>query len=146
MTLRLFYYCAALILSVVILACGPKKESATQENEQEQREWKEMDEFHMVMAEAFHPYKDSSNLAPAKTHAADLVAAADKWASAALPKKVDNEDMKTRLQQLKSESQAFADVVQTGDDKAAGEQLTKLHDLFHQIQEMWYGGHDEHKH
>jgi hypothetical protein len=143
---HIFHY---LILATMLstTACSSKKENNTEGTGQDdQREWKEMDEFHLVMAEAFHPYKDSSNLEPAKSHASELVASADKWSSAAMPKKVANDEMKSKLQQLKSEAQAFADVVQAGDDKVIGDQLTKLHDLFHEIQEMWYGGHGDHKH
>ncbi len=34
--------------------------------------WAAMDEFHTLMAESFHPYKDTANLAPAKANAAVL--------------------------------------------------------------------------
>jgi hypothetical protein len=141
----------SLLLVVVIAGCD-KKNAETNGKEgadSDKKEWKEMDEFHMVMAETFHPYKDSANLAPAKAKAGDLVASADKWVSAGLPEKVDNDEMKTKLQQLKSEAEAFRDLVQTGKDEEIGEQLTKLHDTFHGIQELWYGsqhGHEHHEH
>lgn len=127
---------------LMIYSCGPKKENAdTQEETSSSNEWKEMDDFHMVMAETFHPYKDSADLAPVKSRAKELLAAADKWASAPLPKKVNSDGMKTKLQTLKSETEVLADVVQAGEDKEVGDQLTKVHDLFHAIQEDWYGGH-----
>jgi hypothetical protein len=126
------------LIVVLFAKCGSKKEDTT-------TEWKEMDEFHMVMAETFHPFKDSADLAPVKSKASELVAAADKWSIAPLPEKVDNDDMKSLIQQLKSEAEALEDVVQTGNDTEIGEQLTKLHDLFHKIQEGWYDeGHHEH--
>ena len=51
------------------------------------------------------------------------------------------------LQQLKTEADAFAIVSRTDDQKAIGESLTKLHDLFHELQEKWYGGGEEqHEH
>lgn len=133
----------ALVLLILLLAaCASKK----QEGATDQKEWKEMDDFHMVMAETFHPYKDSANLEPAKTQAAELAALAEKWASSPVPKKVDNEEMKEKLERLKTESVALAGKVTEGDDKAIGDQLTKVHDLFHTIQEDWYGGvsHEHH--
>ncbi|MBT1701873.1 hypothetical protein [Chryseosolibacter indicus] len=147
---QIFKLCILICAVLTIYSCGTKKEDSTQEEQtSSSNNWKEMDDFHMVMAETFHPYKDSADLAPIKSKAKELYAAADKWTSSPLPQKVDNEGMKTKLQTLKSETEVLADVVQTGEDKAVGEQLTKVHDLFHSIQEDWYGGHghrEEHEH
>ena len=133
--------------AVVSIACSGKKEGehdAHQDQEITSDHWKEMDDFHMVMAEAFHPYKDSSNLEPAKQNAASLKAAAETWSQATLPSKFEGDDeIKFKLNQLKADASKFEEVVKTGDDKAVGESLTKLHDLFHEIQESWYGGHGE---
>lgn len=128
-------------LTLLTFACASKKEEAA-----DQKEWKEMDEFHMIMAETFHPYKDSANLEPAKTRAGELATDADKWASAALPEKVNNDEMKSKLEQLKTETTSFLQIVSTSDPKAIGDQLTKIHDLFHSIQEDWYGGGEGHEH
>jgi hypothetical protein len=134
-------------LWVIAIACSPKKEGEHDAHENQEitsDQWKEMDDFHMIMAEAFHPYKDSSNLEPAKQNAASLTAAAEKWSQAALPPKFEGDDeIKFKLDQLKADAAKFEEVVKTGDEKAVGESLTKLHDLFHEIQESWYGGHGE---
>lgn len=138
-----------LVLAVVIVAaCSSKKEDSQEESTEttDSREWKEMDDFHMVMAETFHPYKDSANLEPVKSKAGDLVAAADKWVAATLPKKMDNDKVKGKLETLKQESQTLVQTVSGGDDKAIGDQLTKVHDLFHEIQEAWYGEGEGHEH
>jgi hypothetical protein len=100
--------------------------------------WKAMDDFHMVMAETFHPFKDSANLEPAKTRADELLTAADEWARAPLPEKVDNDDMRSKLQRLRSEAATLAESVRSSDDNVVGEHLTRLHDTFHSIQEAWY--------
>jgi hypothetical protein len=136
---RFLFFIASLLL---VAACAKEKKGATPES----NTWAEMDDFHMVMAETFHPYKDSADLAPVKSQAKDLVEAADKWSQSALPDRVDNDEMKTKLQQLKSECEALADVVQVGDDNAIGAQLTKVHNLFHEIQELWYAKGSEHHH
>ncbi len=142
-----FSHPIAFSLIVVMLACSGKKESEDKEPVDQGEtvgSWDEMDAFHMVMAESYHPYKDSSNLEPAKKNAHDLVLSAEKWTNAPLPEKFkDDDEMEYKLKQLKSDALAFEEVVKKGDDKAIGASLTKLHELFHQLQEAWYGGHDE---
>jgi len=132
----------------LVLACSGKKEEATHDHEHEanQEAWKEMDDFHMVMAEAFHPFMDSSNLEPAKKMASSLAEMAAKWTASPVPEKADVEVIKPKLEQLSTDAVAFSETIKTGDDKQIAEQLTKLHDLFHEIQEDWYGGHDGHHH
>ncbi len=123
-------------LAILALACGTGKND--HDHHEDSAEWKEMDDFHAIMAETFHPYKDSANLEPAKSRATELARAAEEWAMAKLPSKVDNEGMKEKLQQLEQETAALVQAVSA--DEGVGEQLTKVHDLFHEIQESWYGG------
>lgn len=133
-------------------SCNAKKEADASETEHAhhaeddaREDWTEMDDFHMIMAEAFHPYKDSANLAPAKAIAAEMAANAAKWAEAPLPERVNNDEVKNRLLELKSGAASFEQLVTTGTDQQVGEALTKLHDQFHDVQEYWYGGgHDHH--
>lgn len=134
---KLSFYLSILFFTMLIAACGNKKE-----------EWPEMDKFHMVMAESFHPYKDSLNLMPAKANATEMAKLAEQWAKASLPEKVDNDETKSQLAQLKTDTQAFIQISQSGDSVKIGESLTALHDQFHKLQEAWYGGHKEgeHKH
>jgi hypothetical protein len=149
-----FIICALMVFGVAMSGCSKKDGSAQEEKHEHEHEeadveWKEMDDFHSLMAEAFHPYKDSMNLAPAKMYADSMKISAEKWASAPLPEKVDNDDVKSKLQALKDGTTAFAESAKTGDDKTVGEALTKLHDLFHELQGLWYGGkgHDhQHEH
>ena len=146
---KLSSYTLILIVFAMIIACSEKKDStATAVNSDE---WPEMDEFHMMMAESFHPYKDSSNLEPAKANAADMANLAEKWTTAPLPEKVNTDEVKANLEQLKNDAAAFAQTVQAGDTVKIGESLTSLHDLFHKLQEAWYKpgkkgeeGHDHH--
>jgi hypothetical protein len=135
-----------LVIGFSMLACSGKKDgaahdsSAHDDSQTDTAEWPEMDAFHLIMAESFHPYKDTLNLGPARANADALASAAEKWSDAPLPKKVNNDDVKAKLQQLKTDTKAFAEIVKSGDDKAIGEALTRLHDLFHEIQEAWYRG------
>jgi len=109
-------------------------------------EWDLMDEYHGVMADAFHPYKDSANLEPAKNNAKNLVEVANRWADAPLPEKVNNDQMKTSLARLRTSSVSFEETVRSGDDKAIGDSLNHLHDLFHSVQDSWYHAGDEKEH
>jgi len=132
-----------LVLGVVAVSmcCTSKKENHDEQHSSSasHEEWKEMDAFHMMMAEAFHPFKDSSNLEPARVYADSLVSAAEQWADAPLPEKFKGDDeIKFKLNQLKVDASTFASVSKKGDDKSTGQSLTKLHDLFHEIQESWY--------
>jgi hypothetical protein len=140
---RIFY--PAVIAAVLMLSgCASKSEDAHDHEHghghHDAGEWKEMDEFHVIMRETFHPYKDSTNLEPAKRRATELMAAADQWASAELPDKVNNAGVKAKLRQLKSEAATLAESVKSADDNVIGEQLTQLHETFHELQEAWYGG------
>lgn len=133
---------------IAVVSCNQKKEEATTETAAtESEEWKEMDSFHMIMAEAFHPYKDSSNLAPAKKLAEEMAAEADKWAAASLPAKVNNDNVKQQLEKLKTDTRAFADQVKaSAADADLGTALNALHDNFHGIMEAWHGGGEKHEH
>ncbi len=137
----------ACLLTFIALACTSKKEHHDHHDSGASADWQEMDAFHTVMAESFHPYKDSMNLQPAKEYASKLAESAEKWADAPLPAKVDNEQVKAQLQELKEQTATFARIAASGDDQVVGESLTKLHDLFHELQETWYAGAGErHEH
>lgn len=140
--------CLGCIIAIgLFTACSGKKEEGTHEHHDvAKEEWEEMDNFHTVMADAFHPYMESSNLEPAKTNAPALAASAAKWSESTLPEKMNNDQAKAKLQQLKADAATFAETVKAGDDKAIAESLTKLHDLFHEIQELWYGASADHHH
>lgn len=146
---KLSSFTLILFVFVMAIACSEKKDSTSAAVNND--EWPEMDEFHMIMAESFHPYKDSSNLEPAKVNAADMAKLAEKWTTAPLPEKVNTDEVKANLEQLKNDAAAFAQTVQSGDSTKIGESLTSLHDLFHKLQEAWYKpgkegeeGHDHH--
>lgn len=135
-------YSSAVILTLIIFACTGKKEALHDHGAyNDETVWKEMDTFHMIMAETFHPFKDSANLEPVKTRATELVEAANEWVAAPLPEKVDNDEVKSKLKKLKTEATTLANTVMSADDNIIADQLTQLHDTFHELQDTWYGGH-----
>jgi len=110
-------------------------------------EWTDLDNFHMSMAEMFHPFKDSANLAPIKQNAEQFAAEAEKWAAAALPEKVDNDNVKALMQQLKNDTRTLADKIKAGaTDEELGKALDDVHTLFHKIEEAWHSGGHDHPH
>lgn len=127
------------------LSCTQKKE-AHHEHEEDVNEWAEMDEFHMMMAESFHPFMDSGNIEPAKQNAAAMEELAARWATSSLPEKVDNDEMKRKLNALKISTANFKTLVEQNDTTVLGDSLTRLHDLYHSIQESWYGSGEHHGH
>lgn len=134
---------------VSVLACSGKKgEQAHAATDPDH--WKEMDDFHMIMAESFHPYKDSANLEPAKIHADAMARSAEQWSKAPLPEKVNNDHVKEMLDLLAVGTAEFAETVKSDDEAEIAQSLNDLHDLFHTLQEEWYGGHghdhDHHSH
>ena len=127
-----------LLICLVAVACS-KKETASDE-------WPGMDTYHMVMAEAYHPMRDSANLAPAKANGEDLALEAENWQAGELPDKVNNDEVKEMLAQLKTDSRAFADQVKANAaDSVLSSSLENLHKEFHKITEAWHGG-EKHEH
>lgn len=120
-------------LSVIALVGCSKKEK------NQAGEWKELNSFHEIMAASYHPLKDSGNVEPAKKLINQLADEAEKWAAAPLPEKVDNDKVKTNLQQLKTDTRALADEIKNGAaDEVVKEKLTAIHELFHHLSEAWH--------
>jgi hypothetical protein len=134
----------SLALLVLLFACGGKKHEDHHEATASDSIWKGMDEFHFVMAESFHPFKDSANLEPAKKFAHEMDSVATVWYEAARPEKVNTDEVKAKLDKLKADTKLFADAVKVEADSTLGKSLTDLHNQFHALQEAWYGGHGDH--
>jgi hypothetical protein len=130
---------------LVLFSCSHKEDNS---------EWKEMEEFHTVMADVYHPLKDAKDLGPIKQHADELAASATKWAEADLPSKVDNDETRGLLNELKDGCQHLATSIKDGgiSDEELSAKLTALHDTFHSIMEKWYqagkeeGSEEHHEH
>ena len=114
------YLCVVSIF-VMCWSCGKTSDNQASTSSDD---WKEMDEFHMIMAEAFHPYKDSANLEPAIKNADAMAKSADKWYGAPVPEKVNNAKVKERLLLLKDGCKEFTQIVATQDTVQIGESLT----------------------
>ena len=134
---------SAFMMMLVVFACSTKHIETANQNE----EWPEMDDFHMTMAEAFHPLKDSGNTEPAKKLIEQLTSDVDRWASSSIPDKVNNDEMKSKLAKLKLDIHALAEVIRDGaTDDQISTAMHILHDQFHDIMEAWHGSDSGHEH
>ena len=137
------YITVGLILAVLSLSCSRKSEQASP-NSPDPNAWPEMESFHMVMAEAYHPYKDTMNLEPVKGLAENLAKESEKWSAAPLPEKMKTQEVKAKLEKLKIDSRNLADLVKKGaTDEQIGNSLSALHERFHTISEVWNGSNAE---
>ncbi|HEV8514578.1 MAG TPA: hypothetical protein VGQ59_14950 [Cyclobacteriaceae bacterium] len=124
-----------LLLSVVALFSCSNKES----HEEESGDWKELNAFHKIMAKAFHPLKDSEDIAPTKQLIKQLADEADDWSNSELPEKVNTPEMKEKLQKLKTDARSLENEIQNGaSDNIIKEKMNQLHDQFHKIMESWH--------
>jgi len=115
-------------------------------------EWKEKDEFHKVIAQTFHPMEDG-NYEPIRTRSGELAAKAVAWQKSTPPKELATEKVASVLRKLVEQTQVLDKLVQgKAADPALKEQLTKVHDTFHEIVGLCRPdgdddhGHDGHKH
>jgi hypothetical protein len=128
---------------IALVSCGSKekkeqKEAASADSD----EWPELDAFHAVMAEVYHPLKDSGNVQVIMARGEELAAGADKLASTKLPAKIDNDETKALVKSLQEGTRRLANEIKDGaPEDQVGTELEDLHTLFHQVQEAWYGGH-----
>lgn len=130
-----------LLVALLLWTCGQQTRPGDQETTEGVESpvtWAAMDDFHLIMAECFHPFKDSANLEPAIKNAGALAIAAEQWLNAPLPPDLDNEEIPATLRKLKQEADALAQETATGNETAIGESLTRIHDTFHELQEAWY--------
>jgi hypothetical protein len=134
-TIKLF----TLVFMVIwLVGCNAKKESPSS------TEWKALDAYHDVLAEVYHPLKDSGNVAPARQLLSSLAEKADSLATASLPEKVDNAGMKLLISQITADTKTLADEIRMGaSDSVITQKLEPIHDQFHKIHELWSG--TEHK-
>ncbi|MBL7871753.1 MAG: hypothetical protein JNM78_09100 [Cyclobacteriaceae bacterium] len=149
--MKIKFLILSLAFACTLLSCTDKKhehkgsEEAMEHSDSD--EWPDMDSFHMVMAEAFHAYKDSTNLEPAKRLAEEMAKEAETWASSSLPEKVNTEAVKAQLNKLKADTRSLADQIKNGaSDEIIGVSLKTLHDSFHGIMESWNGASEGHEH
>ena len=110
-----------------------KEESAQKKKKQES--WPELDDYHAVMAQTFHPAEEG-NLKPLYANAEQLAAKASILKKSVVPAKYQKLGVKESVEALEKESVALAKMVKK---KKSEDELKKaifaLHDRFHEVME-----------
>ncbi|HLG40773.1 MAG TPA: hypothetical protein VI461_13935 [Chitinophagaceae bacterium] len=102
---------------------------------QEKKSWKEMNDFHAVMSETFHPAEEGK-LDPIKTRSQEMVDKAVTWKNSAAPEGYDKNAVKKPLQKLVKGSKELNKLVKgKASDEELKKKLSALHDVFHEITE-----------
>ena len=115
-----------------VIACTSKKENAAGDD------WKALDSYHDVLAEVYHPFKDSGNVEPAKRLISSLAEKGDSLTLVSLPGKVDNDEMKTLVAKITTDTRTLAEEVKAGAaDSVVASKLDPIHDQFHKIHAIW---------
>jgi hypothetical protein len=95
--------------------------------------WAEMDAFHTVMSQTFHPAEEGK-LEPIRKRAGEMATKAKQWADSKPPKIYDVPEIKEMFVKLAAEAKALADHIAKGaGDEQVKKELTELHDRFHEI-------------
>jgi len=110
--------------------------------------WKEMNAFHRVMADSWHPASQKGDLAPLKAHGKELLSAADAWAASkapAMPASCGSEAVRAAATRVAAETKALVTMLDnSADDARLKATLKSIHDAF-EVAEKGCGGHGEHK-
>jgi hypothetical protein len=98
--------------------------------------WKELDQYHTLMAAVWHPARDKSDMAPARQKAGELAAAGRALAASTPPKGCDAPAYLPKVKGLSAESDKVAGmVVAKAGDVELKAAVKALHDSFHGVEE-----------
>ena len=108
--------------------------------------WKEMNAFHRVMGATWHPASSKGDLAPIRSQAKELLAAADAWAAStppAHPASCGGKEVRAAATKVAADAKALLALVDSGaDDAQVKNALKGVHDAF-EVAEKACGGHGE---
>jgi hypothetical protein len=130
-----------LVIGILLSGSDTKAVSPSQQGEhqhdkhqaQASDKWAEMDAFHTVMSQTFHPAEEGK-LEPIRKRAGEMATKAKQWLDSKPPKIYDVPEIKEMLTKLAAESKALADNIAKGaGDDQVKKGLTALHDRFHEI-------------
>ena len=102
---------------------------------QEKAKWTEMETFHGVMSTTFHPAEEGK-FEPIRTRSGEMVEKATAWKNSTAPAGYYQESVQKILVKLvKGAKKVNSLVKKSGSDADLKEQLTELHEIFHEIAE-----------
>ncbi len=96
-------------------------------------EWKELENFHEVMSQTFHPSEDG-DLNPIKQRSGEMASKAKALKKSAIPTEYQKDGVKENLKLLSKESAQLHKIVSAKKtDAEISQALLKLHDRFHEV-------------
>ena len=96
--------------------------------------WQELKDFHMVMAQTFHPMEEG-NLKPIKERSGEMLKKAQMLASSKPPMSLQSDAIKKAIGDLVAGAANLDKIIKKkAKDERIKADLTKLHDTFHVIQ------------
>jgi superoxide dismutase len=100
----------------------------------EKESWTELNVFHQVMAETFHPSEDG-NLKPIRERSGEFLAKAKALQNGTIPPSFNTPEIKKSIDDLVKGATALNQMIlKKADDKSVAKKLDELHDVFHTIQ------------
>ncbi len=97
--------------------------------------WNEMEEFHKVMSQTFHPAEEGK-LEPIRTRSQEMADKASAWKKSTAPEGYNKKAVKSSLKKLvKGANEINRLVKENAADNVIREKLTALHNVFHEIME-----------
>ena len=105
-------------------------------SEIEKDNWMALKDFHKVMAQTFHPCEDG-NFTPVRTRSGELLAKAVLVSASKPPVSKDKPTVHKALANLEEQCAKIHDLVgKNAKDEVLLKEMTKAHDLFHQVEEL----------
>ena len=102
--------------------------------------WPELEAFHEVMSKTFHPAEEGK-LDPIKTRSYEMVQKAIAWKNSTAPAGYDKNAVTKTLKKLVKGAKELNNMVQrNAADNEIKEELTELHEVFHEITEKCKSG------
>jgi hypothetical protein len=138
-------YFVVVLVAISLTNCAKKEEPKPQPVEAQKpapklEEWAEMEIFHNVMAETFHPMEDGE-MKPILTRAQEMADKAKAWQQSTPPARYApvKDSVNFYLAKLAAESQALADIVaKKAKEEDIKKSLTALHDRYHTVSDFCY--------
>ena len=102
---------------------------------QPKAKWQELEAFHEVMSKTFHPAEEGK-LEPIRSRSAEMLEKAIAWKNSVAPEGYDKNAVKENLNKLvKGAKEINKMVKKNASDNELKEELSELHDVFHEIVE-----------
>jgi hypothetical protein len=129
-------FAVLLLVPAVARAQAAKPMEHTHGDKHAPSAWKELDRYHTLMAAAWHPARDKSDLAPARTTAAEMATAAKALTTTTPKACAAHSGYADKVTALATETDKVAAMVaKQAADAELKAALKALHDTFHGVEE-----------